>query len=127
MSSLKRRLPRKKKKVFECLLCREPFELPNYRAQLYATKFVLCPTCFEWLREKYYIRYRRRNGGYTKLEAHLRLLSAVRETAVLDKKLDDFELYWIRSLKWSAVWDTLRDKMQKTNQLDDVVNSFFTK
>ena len=127
MTSLKRRPPRKKKKVCECLLCREPFELPKYKAQMYATKFVLCPTCFEWLREKYYVRYKRRNGGYTKLEAHLRLLAAVREKAMLDRKLADFESYWIRSFKWSVVWEVLQEKIQKTNLLDGVVNSFFIK
>ena len=82
---------------------------------------LLCTSCRIALREKYDVPYAQCNGGCTRLAAYLRLVKAVRFQAEIDNKLCDFESYWIQSAKWHALWDLIKDEIDKHAELCAVV------
>jgi len=110
------------KKTVECLLCRTKFVMSEGReVTYYATQSLLCPKCRIVLKERYDVAFAERNGGYTQLASYLRLVKAVRLQAEVDKKIDDFESYWIASPKWRTLWDLVKCEIDKHDELRAVV------
>lgn len=112
------------KKTIECLLCRNEFEIGEGREVMYAMQSLLCIDCRIVLKERWNVPFAKLNGGYTKLAAYLNLVKAVRLQAETDKKLDDFESYWIESPKWHALWDLVKSDVDKYADLHAVVRQF---
>jgi len=49
----------------------------------------------------------------TPLRGAVCLILAVREQAIEDKKLFEWEEYWVDSMEWRRVWDLLLEAKQK--------------
>lgn len=111
-------MPNKKKQT--CLLCRKRFDKVSV-AQPYG-KWSLCADCREVLKEKYGdIKYKERNGGYSKTAALIGLIAAVRKQAIIDHKLEDFEKFWLYSEKWSSLWELVQKSLDEHETLRNLV------
>lgn len=55
--------------------------------------------------------------GVTKEEAFVNLVQAIREQAIVDDRLEDFEEYWVRDPRMQMIWSLLREsERQKSGE-----------
>ena len=110
----------RKRRIAECELCGKKFVEEDGRK---FGDFLLCPSCARYIdRLDNSTAENNREGGSVTL-AYIDLFTAIRQQAIEDNKLDDFESYWIKPPKWKALWNALQDEEKKSHETQNVAMS----
>ncbi len=67
----------------------------------------MCRNCVRDVEVKYKVEYSPPER-VTGLEAQIKLIGAIRDQAIDDEELADWESYWLREPDWKMVWDLLK-------------------
>lgn len=86
-----------------CLICRQEKD-----RILFPEKGPICIFCIEVMANLYDVPYAPPER-ITVDFAYLNLVIAIRELAVEDKKLREWEDYWLREKRWKLVWMLLNE------------------
>ena len=64
------------------------------------------------------------NRGGSIREGYIRLFEAVRMQAIEDKKLNDFETYWIKSAQWKPLWEAVEESFLQRREIANGVETY---
>ena len=88
-----------------CLICRQEKD-----RNLFPEGDPICVSCIEVMTNLYDVPYAPPER-ITVNFAYLNLVIAVRELAVEDKKLEEWESYWLQEKRWKLVWMLLNENV----------------
>ena len=85
-----------------CVLCQT-----DKHPRRFAVKSPICRNCVREIEDKYHIEYTPPEE-VSSIEAQIKLIGAIRDQAVEDEELADWEDYWLREPDWKMVWELLK-------------------
>lgn len=97
-----------------CILCQTDKQLREF-----ARKSPICRDCVQEIEVKYKIEYSPPEK-VSSLEAQTKLIGAIRDQAIEDGELEDWESYWLKEPEWKMVWELAKVETFVNKTLPDV-------
>ena len=100
----------------KCIICEG-----DLRGYDFSEGSPICRDCVSTMSRLYGVEYSPPQR-HSRLGGYLSLIAAIRQTALIDSEIEDFEDYWLETPPWNHIMQSVQESILKAGNNNDTVS-----